>query len=470
MGIGVSNWRLARAVARAGMLGVVSGTALNSLLVRRLQQGDPGGELRRALDACPLAGAAQRVLARFWIEGGLPAGAAYRTTPMYTVDSPRELVELTIVAAFVEVFLAKEGHDGVVGINLLEKLQLPALPTLYGAMLADVDCVLVGAGIPRALPGILDRFAAGLPASLKIDVAQEIPGAHPPVCTELDPGDFAGRPAKPLRRPQFLAIVSSSAVATALARKASGRVDGFVVEGHAAGGHNAPPRGGGLNENGEPQYGPRDEIDLAAIRALGRPFWLAGAFSDAAQLRHARAEGAQGVQMGTAFAFCEESGLDPAYKRKIVDLSLAGAAGVFTDPRASPTGMPFKVVSVPGTLSEAEVYEARARRCDLGYLRQPYRRRDGSIGYRCAGEPRDDYVRKEGDLAETEGRKCLCNGLLSAVGLGQKLGEGEAEPAIFTAGEEVTRLARFCPPGKRSYSAADVLRSMSAEDSSPSTG
>ncbi len=470
MGIGVSNWRLARAVSRAGMLGVVSGTALNSLLVRRLQQGDPGGDLRRALAACPLAGVAQRVLARYWIAGGLPAGAAFRTSPLYTVDSPRDLVELTIAAAFAEVFLAKEGHDGVVGINLLEKLQLPALPTLYGAMLADVDCVLVGAGIPRALPAVLDRFAAGLPASLKIDVAQESPGAHPPVCTELDPGDFIGRPARLLRRPQFLAIVSSSAVATALARKASGRVDGFVVEGHAAGGHNAPPRGGGVTEKGEPQYGPRDAIDLSAIRALGRPFWLAGACSNAAQLRLARAEGAQGVQVGTAFAFCEESGLDPEYKMKIVALSLAGAAGVFTDPRASPTGMPFKVVPVPGTLSEADVYETRTRRCDLGYLRQPYRRKDGSLGYRCAGEPRDEYLRKGGDLAETEGRKCLCNGLLSAVGLGQRLGDGTVEPAIFTAGEEVRRLVQYCAPGKTSYSVADVLRSMSTEASNPSTG
>ena len=50
MGAGISDWRLARAVAAAGQLGVVSGTALDSILARRLQMGDPEGHLRRALD------------------------------------------------------------------------------------------------------------------------------------------------------------------------------------------------------------------------------------------------------------------------------------------------------------------------------------------------------------------------------------------------------------------------------------
>ena len=54
MGEGVSGWRLARAVARTGQLGVVSGTALDTLLIRVLQSGDPGGHLRRALAAFPV--------------------------------------------------------------------------------------------------------------------------------------------------------------------------------------------------------------------------------------------------------------------------------------------------------------------------------------------------------------------------------------------------------------------------------
>ena len=54
MGVGVSNWRLANAVSSRGQLGVVSGTALDVVLARRLQDGDPGGHMRRAL-AVPLA-------------------------------------------------------------------------------------------------------------------------------------------------------------------------------------------------------------------------------------------------------------------------------------------------------------------------------------------------------------------------------------------------------------------------------
>ena len=53
MGVGVSNWRLAQAVSRAGQLGLVSGTALDQVFARRLQDGDDGGHMRRGLDAFP---------------------------------------------------------------------------------------------------------------------------------------------------------------------------------------------------------------------------------------------------------------------------------------------------------------------------------------------------------------------------------------------------------------------------------
>jgi Holliday junction resolvase RusA-like endonuclease len=72
MGVGVSGWRLARAVSMAGQLGVVSGTALDLLLTRQLQLGDPGGHLRRALGAFPIPGAATRILEKFFIAGGKP--------------------------------------------------------------------------------------------------------------------------------------------------------------------------------------------------------------------------------------------------------------------------------------------------------------------------------------------------------------------------------------------------------------
>ena len=93
-------------------------------------------------------------------------------------------------------------------------------------------------------------------------------------------------------------------------KKADGKVDGFVIEGFTAGGHNAPPRGRlQLNERGEAICGERDTVDLAKMRALGLPFWLAGGYGSPEKLAEAIHAGASGVQVGTAFAFCEESGL-----------------------------------------------------------------------------------------------------------------------------------------------------------------
>jgi len=66
---------------------------------------------------------------------------------------------ITVLGNFVEVFLAREGHDQPVGINYLTKIQAPTLPSLYGALLAGVGYVLMGAGIPRDIPGALDQLA-----------------------------------------------------------------------------------------------------------------------------------------------------------------------------------------------------------------------------------------------------------------------------------------------------------------------
>ncbi|HWA25532.1 MAG TPA: nitronate monooxygenase [Lacunisphaera sp.] len=459
MGVAVSHWRLARAVALRGQLGVVSGTALNLVLARRLQDGDPDGSVRRALEHCPLQAAATRVRERYFQPLGRAPGQPYRLSPMFTLPLTAELCELTAVAAFVEVFLAKEGHEGPVGINLLEKIQLPTLPTLFGAMLARVDYVLMGAGIPRAIPGVLDRFAAWQPASLPIEVAGKSAGSDPQAT--LDPAAFLAAPPATLKRPWFLAIISSSVLALTLARKASGRVDGFVVEDPSAGGHNAPPRGEPqLNARGEPVYGPRDQVDLAVIRSLGRPFWLAGTRAHPSALREAVAAGAAGVQIGTAFAFCEESGFAATVREAVLRESLSGRGDVRTDPRASPTGMPFKVVSVARSLSDHAVHAGRVRVCDLGYLRQPYQRPDGTIGYRCPAEPVEDYVRKGGQAEDAVGRRCLCNGLMAAAGLGQVLADGRGEPPLVTAGDSVRDLRGLCPPGCTSYTVDDVLAFM----------
>ncbi|GMV95437.1 MAG: hypothetical protein AMXMBFR82_52150 [Candidatus Hydrogenedentota bacterium] len=461
MGAAVSHWPLARAVSKRGHLGVVSGTALATVVCRRLQAGDVGGHIRRALEQFPWPPVAERVLSKWYVPGGLAAGVPFKRHSMYSLKPSVDLLELTVTSAFAEVHLAKEGHDGVVGLNLLEKILLPNLSTLYGAILAGVDYVLMGAGIPLEIPGALDRLSNHETARLRVPVTGAEHGEEH--TTEFDPRKLIPGELGPLKRPKFLAIISSAVLAVALVKKSTGRVDGFIVEGPTAGGHNAPPRAkDALSPTGEPVYGPKDSVDLEKIKAHGLPFWLAGSYGAPERVREALELGAQGVQVGTAFAFCEESGFTPEIKEAVLRKVAAGEVSVFTDPVASPTGFPFKVTSVPGSLSEADEYKGRTRICDLGYLRQVYKRSDGSIGHRCSAEPQEDYVKKGGSLENTEGRKCLCNALSAAAGFGQIQKSGDLELPLVTAGDGLTALGRFLKNGSISYTADDVLDALEA--------
>lgn len=455
MGVGISNWRLARAVSVRGQLGVVSGTGLDTLFVRRLQDGDEGGHLRRALEAHPQQDFARGVLRRWYRAGGRVPGQPYPLLPLDGRGADLERLRLIALASFVEVHLAKEGHGFPVGINLLTKIPMPNLASLYGAMLAGVDVVLMGAGIPREIPQALDALASGRSAQMRQEVAGMAADEWP--WFRLDPSEMGGMPPDGLSRPLFMPIVSSNLLAQVMVKKATGRIDGLVIEGPMAGGHVAPPRGEArLNERGEPVYGERDEVDVGRIAALGLPFWLAGGMGKPARLMEARARGATGVQVGTLFAFCDESGLAEPLRRQALELALRGELDVITDPQASSTGFPFKVVSMPGTLSDPEIAARRERRCDLGYLRLAYRTASGGIGYRCPSEPVSSFVSRGGDASEAEGRKCLCNALMANAGVGQALDESATEPPMLTAGDDVRDLAGFLA-GRRAYTADDVL-------------
>ncbi len=473
MGIGVSNWRLAQAVSKLGQLGVVSGTVLDTVFVRRLADGDRDGNMRRGLEAFPFQKMAQRIWQEYFIPGGRPGRSPYPVIPMHQKRDPRKLVELCMVSNFVEVFLAREGHKNPVGINFLEKVQLPHLASIYGAMLAGVGYVLMGAGIPLHIPGVLDAFAAQRTAEYRLAVtgAAQEQFASIDTLMRLDPSEYAEGPLPALERPKFLAIVSSNVLAASMLRRANGRVDGFVIEGSSAGGHNAPPRGKlQLNAGGEPVYGERDRVNIADMRGLGVPFWLAGGYGRAGKLREALDQGAAGVQVGTAFAFSRESGLRADLKKRLLDKAIAGKGQVFTDPLASPTGFPLKVALLDGTTSASEVYAQRTRVCDLGYLREPYVTPEGEIGYRCSAEPLENYVAKEGRSEDAVGRKCLCNALLANIGLGQTRKDGWTEPALVTVGDDLNTVAQFLAPGAEDYSAADVverLLSLSVDKTKP---
>ncbi|MES9541509.1 nitronate monooxygenase [Actinomadura sp. NPDC000600] len=451
MGAGVSGWRLARAVARTGQLGVVSGVALDALLARGLQAGDEGGHLRRALASFPLPDVTERILRRYYVPGGIEPGQRFRPVPKLGLNPNRIRDELTVAGNFAEVWLAKQGHDGPIGVNYLEKIQLATPAAAYGAMLAGVDYVLMGAGIPSEIPALLDALAAGSPGHLTISVA----GADDGRTLTFDPGSLAG-PAR--ARPRLLAIVSSSVLAMYLHRTPATRPDGFVLETAIAGGHSAPPRGRmRLDDDGEPIYGRRDRIDLEKVGALGLPFWVAGGYARPGTLAEARSAGAAGIQAGSIFALSRDSGLDPALRRRLVQEALNGTLRIRNDPYASPTGFPFKVATLPGTLTDDDVYEKRPRLCDLSYLRTPYLKQNGAVGYRCPAEPVDTHVRKGGTLEDTVGRRCLCNALVADVGLAQHRPDGYVEPPLLTLGQDLGFLPGLVHKVGADYAAADAV-------------
>jgi len=411
----------------------VSGVALEVLMVRRLQEGDIGGHIRRALENFPFRDMARRAVEKYYIPGGKADDKPFAAIPFHKQAGSKKLHELCVLGNFVEVFLAREGHDGAVGINYLEKIQMPHLPSI-----------------------VLDSFCRHEPASYPLNVVGAQSGDKR--FTRFDPRDIMEGDHPPLERPRFLPIIASNVLAMTMLRRSNGKVDGFVIEGPTAGGHNAPPRGKlQMNELGEPIYGERDAVDLGKIRELGLPFWVAGGCASADKLREVLAVGGAGIQVGTAFALCDESGMSQEYRSALLQQAVAGTARVFTDPLASPTGFPFKVAQLEGTLSEQDVYLSRTRVCNLGYLRETYMKDDGSLGYRCASEPVEIYIAKGGEESATIGRKCICNSLVSNVGLPQVLKDGSVEKPLLTSGDDLLEIARFIPEGRTSYTARDVI-------------
>ena len=454
MGIAVSSWQLARAVSQAGQLGVVSGTAIDAVFARRLQNGDETGDLRRALNAFPIPEIAARVKAKYFNPEGRDPHHQYASVSKLTISPNLEALELLVVSNFAEVWLAKEGHDGLVGINYLEKIQMATPSAAYGAMLAGVDYVLMGAGIPAEIPQLLNNLSLHHPASLNIAVE----GATTPYKSTFYPKNLTGVDLPPLHRPLFLAIISAHVLATYLAKDEVTRPDGFVIEGFSAGGHNAPPRGAMiLDDDGQPIFGPRDEADISKVAKVGLPFWLAGGYSTPAHVQSALAAGATGVQIGTLFSLANETGLT----KELVDVMLAelraGTLIVRTDAFASPTGFPFKVVTLEDTLSESSLYAQRPRLCDLGYLRVPYERSPGTLGYRCSAEPTHVFVKKGGTEADALGRKCLCNGLMANIGLGNTRGDGYTEQPLLTLGADLTGVHEMLKVFPNGWGAAEAI-------------
>lgn len=455
MGAAVSSWQLAKTVASTGNLGVVSGTALETVVIRRLQDGDAGGHMREALAHFPHQEIVEHILKTFYLPEGR-GGKPYRPLRRISIKAHAEHDALSAACNFAEVWLAKQAGTGKVGINFLEKLQTATPAALYGAMLAGVDAVLMGAGIPREIPQLITDFSKGLSGGLSID-SERPSGVDAPVL-EFDPKEVFGS-APELPRPAFLAIVTAEVLAGYLARNEVTRPDGFVVEHWAAGGHNAPPRRLQDTESG---YGPLDEANISKIAAVGLPFWLAGGRATPESVADAVAQGAEGVQVGSLFALANESGLLPKYREQMLEAARHGNLRVRTDHLASPTGFPFKVVELPGTVGESETYEARPRLCDLGYLRSSHIDDAGKVTYRCAAEPDAPFKKKGGEDAELTGRICLCNGLMAAIGLGQERADGYKEAPLLTLGSTTGDVESMLKEFPQGWSAVDVVNRLMA--------
>jgi NAD(P)H-dependent flavin oxidoreductase YrpB (nitropropane dioxygenase family) len=503
MGVYVSNWRLARAVAmeKPGITaGTISGTGLDVVYVRLLQLGDPGGHVRRALTAFDtLFGVSigKKILDRYFINDGKAVTARFKNAPKQmvrmqngsdsvplpiqpemrlpvTLRMEEEVIELLIATGFAEVWLAKQGQgtpnidESRIFINFLHKIELPLIPTLFGAMLAGVDGVIVGAGNPDGLPAICSRLANLSPVTSELSVLYRESGETFQIT--FDPRLVAGgRLAQnPLQRPAFLAIVSLENLVQALAQSQTEPPDGFIIEHHTAGGHNAGPQGPlKKDERGQPIYGAADEPDLQVIRQVGLPFWLAGGYGSREKLAQALAAGATGVQAGSVFALAEESGMKSIYRNAILN----GLKDRTDDPALvlttlfSPTGFPFKVAQLDGTLADEAIFSTRRRVCDIGLLQQRGLDKPAADGtrrlfQRCPAAPVEGFLNKRGLEHNTTDRRCLCNGLLACVGLGQvaeRKGERVEEPAIVTLGNHLDGVRRLSRDGQVTYWARDVV-------------
>ena len=170
MGVWISDWFLARVVSVLGGLGTISGVMLEKVMVNILQDGDPGGHIRRALATFPFQKYVKEILEKYFIEEGKKKGEKYKNVPSYTVNPPELLITLTICAVYSFVWLAKEGHKNPISINFLEKVAMPHLYAITGAMLAGVDFVTVGAGLPSQFPKVMDDILKGETAEYTIPV------------------------------------------------------------------------------------------------------------------------------------------------------------------------------------------------------------------------------------------------------------------------------------------------------------
>jgi hypothetical protein len=198
MGVYISSPFLVNAFSKAcekfgiNGLGTVSGTAAERILVAILQRGDPGGHYRRALAHFPFQDVAKRILDEYFDH----TGNSKKTAPFYNINPSPKWIELAVAANFAFVWLAKEGHSRPVSINYLEKISLPFIYYLTGAMMAGVDVVSMGAGVVLKVPEVIDALLRSQTLRYPIPVI-EADGSHGTIEASFNPWEFFGRKKDP---------------------------------------------------------------------------------------------------------------------------------------------------------------------------------------------------------------------------------------------------------------------------------
>ncbi len=90
-----------------------------------------------------------------------------------------------------------------------------------------------------------------------------------------------------------------------------------------------------------------------------------------------------------------------------------------------------------------------------------------SLFQRCPAAPVAGFIEKRGLQHNTEARRCLCNGLLAGVGLGQvseRKGQRVEEPAIVTLGNHLDGVRRLSSQGQSTYWARDAVYDILGQD------
>ncbi len=417
MGVGVSSPELAGAVAHCDAMGTISETASGVKLTRILQDGDPSGLYRQALETFPNQEIVERVLRKFYLEDGVRPERRtlrYRPVEKFRLDRNREAEELAVLGVYCDVTIAKLLADGYgqIGTNGLTKIDRPTAAGLYGGMLAGADYTARGAGVPLYIPGMINELHAGNPVEYEIKVA----GGKLKRTMQFDPARY-NTDGREVSHPEFWGIVSHPDIARALADAGAKAI---IIESSLAGGHNAPSSG--------------PDIPIEQYPDLGVPYLLAGGEASNG-LAAALERGAAGVQAGSAFALTEESGMAPSLRQRALKNILGRKFR--SEPREgfSPTEFPFYVSEVDGTLADKEVYEGRERVCDIEMLATAYED-DDKTKYRCMAEPTDKFTEKtRSPLARRNmgTAACLCNALFETIGMGQRDVDRE-EPAVLTLG------------------------------------